>query len=51
MLRFLLLTLFAIGLARGPLRRLPTRTLRILHVVAWTVFYVVYFIAIQDPLN
>jgi membrane protein YqaA with SNARE-associated domain len=51
MLRFLLLTLFAIGLARGPLRRLSTRTLRILHVVAWTVFYVVYFIAIQDPLN
>jgi membrane protein YqaA with SNARE-associated domain len=51
MLRFLLLTLLAIGLARGPLRRLPTRTLRILHVVAWTVFYVVYLIAIQDPLN
>lgn len=51
LLRFLLVTLIAIGLARGPLRRLSTRTLRILHVVAWTVFYVAYFIAIQDPLN
>lgn len=51
LLRFLLLTLIAVGLARGPLRRLSTRTLRILHVVAWTAFYVVYFIAIQDPLN
>lgn len=51
MLRFLLVTLIVIGVARGPLRRLSTRTLRILHVVAWTVFYVVYFIAIRDPLN
>lgn len=51
LLRFLLVTLIAIGLARGPLRRLSTRTLRILHVVAWTAFYVAYFIAIQDPLN
>lgn len=51
LLRFLLLTLIAVGLARGPLRRLSTRTLRILHVAAWTAFYVVYFIAIQDPLS
>lgn len=51
LLRFLLLTLLAIGIARGPLRRLSTRTLRVLHVVAWTVFYVVYFLAMQDPLN
>lgn len=41
--RFLLLTLLAIGLARGPLRRVPNRTLRILHVCAWTVFYLAYF--------
>jgi membrane protein YqaA with SNARE-associated domain len=51
LLRFLLLTLIAVGLARGPLRRLSTRTLRILHLAAWTIFYVVYFIAIQDPLS
>lgn len=51
LIRFLLVTLLAIGLARGPLRRLSTRTLRILHVVLWTVFYVAYFIAFQDPLR
>lgn len=51
LLRFLLLTLIAVGLARGPLRRLSTRTLRILHLATWAAFYVVYFIAIQDPLN
>lgn len=51
LIRFLLLTLLAIGIARGPLRRLSTRTLRVLHVVAWTVFYVVYFLAMRDPLN
>lgn len=51
LLRFLLLTLIAVGLARGPLRRLSTRTLRILHLATWTIFYIVYFIAIQDPLN
>jgi hypothetical protein len=47
--RFLLLTLLAIGIARGPLRRLSTRTLRVLHLVAWTVFYVAYFVAMRDP--
>jgi hypothetical protein len=46
LLRFLLVTLLAIGLARGPLRRLSTRTLRILHVVCWVVFYGVYFVVI-----
>lgn len=51
LLRFLLLTLLVIGIARGPLRRLSTRTLRVLHVVTWTVFYVVYFVAMRDPLN
>jgi membrane protein YqaA with SNARE-associated domain len=51
LLRFLLLTLLAIGIARGPLRRLSTRTLRILHLAAWIVFYVVYFVAMRDPLN
>jgi membrane protein YqaA with SNARE-associated domain len=51
LIRFLLVTLLAIGLARGPLRRLSTRTLRILHVVLWTVFYIAYFIAFQDPLR
>lgn len=51
LLRFLLLTLIAIGLARGPLRRLSTRNLRILHLAAWTIFYLVYFIVVQDPLD
>lgn len=49
--RFLLVTLLVIGIARGPLRRLSTRTLRILHVVCWAAFYIVYFVAFQDPLN
>ena len=51
LIRFLLLTLLAIGIARGPLRRLSTRTLRVLHLATWAVFYVIYFLAMQDPLN
>lgn len=51
LLRFLLVTLLAIGLLRGPFRRLSTRTVRVLHVVLWTAFYVLYFVAFQDPLS
>jgi membrane protein YqaA with SNARE-associated domain len=43
LLRFVLVTLLAAGLARAPgLRRLPPRAQRWLHAAAWTAFYVLY---------
>jgi membrane protein YqaA with SNARE-associated domain len=41
--RFLLLTLAAGALARGPLRRSPPRRVRLGLAVFWAIFYVAYF--------
>jgi len=47
LVRFVLVSLLAAGLARGPLRRFGPRKLRIAHALSWAAFYVVYF-ALKD---